>query len=37
VDGIAPLRAILRGKGAKKPKGVIGEQNNTEGEKMLNQ
>jgi len=37
VGGIAPLGAILRGKGTKKTKGVIGERNNTEGAKMLNQ
>jgi len=32
-----PLGAILRGKGAKKPKGAIGRQNNIKREKMLNQ
>jgi len=34
VGGIAPLEAILRGKGAKKQKGDRG-QTNTKGEKML--
>jgi len=36
VGGIAALGAILRGKGAKIPKGATGEQNNTNGAKMLN-
>jgi len=36
VGGIAPSGAILRGKGAKKAKGTIGGQNNTNGAKMLN-
>jgi len=35
VFGITPLEAILRGKGAIKPKGEIGG-NNTKGEKTLN-
>jgi len=36
VGGIATLGAIWRGKGAKIPKGAIGEQNNTNGVKMRN-
>jgi len=36
VDGFAPLRAILNGKGAKKTKGATGGQNNINGAKMLN-
>jgi len=36
VGGIATLGAIWRGKGAKISKGAIGEQNNTNGLKMLN-
>jgi len=32
VGGIAPLGAILMGKGAKKTKGAIGERNNTKGD-----
>jgi len=35
VGGIAPLGAILMGKGAKKTKGAIGGRNNTKGAKML--
>jgi len=31
VGGIAPLGAILMGKGAKKTKGAIGGRNNTKG------
>jgi len=37
VGGIAPLGAILMGKGAKKSKGAIGGRKNTKGMKMLNQ
>jgi len=33
---IAPLVAILRGKGAKNTKGAIGRKNNRKGAKMLN-
>ena len=36
VGGIAPLGAILNGKGANKTKGAIGGRNNTKGAKMLN-
>jgi len=36
VGGIAPLGAILMGKGAKKSKGAIGGRKNTKGAKMLN-
>jgi len=36
VGGIAPLGAILMGKGAKTPKGPIGERKNIKGAKMLN-
>jgi len=36
VGEIAPLGAILLGKGAKKTKGAIGARNNTKGAKMLN-
>jgi len=36
VGGIAPLGAILRGKGAEKIKGAIGGKNNAKGAKMLN-
>jgi len=36
VGGITPLLAILRGKGAMKPKGEIGEGNNTKGQNTLN-
>jgi len=36
VGGIAPLGAILNGKGAKKPKGATGGRNNINGAKMLN-
>ena len=32
VGGIAPKGAILKGRGAKKLKGVVGGQNNTKGE-----
>jgi len=35
VGGIDPLGAILMGKGAKKAKGAIGDQNNIKGAKML--
>jgi len=36
VGGFAPLGAILKGKGAKIRKGVIGGQNYAKGAKMLN-
>jgi len=35
VGGIAPIRTILMGKGAKKTKEAIGGPNNTKGVKML--
>jgi len=36
VGVIAPLGAILNGKGTKKSKGAIGGRNNTKGAKILN-
>jgi len=36
VGGIAPLGAILMGKGAKKAKRTIQGRKNTKGEKVLN-
>jgi len=36
VSGIAPLGAILNGKGTKNPKGATGGRNNRKGAKMLN-
>jgi len=36
VGGIAPLGAILRGKGVNKTKRAIGGKNNTKGKKTLN-
>jgi len=36
VGGIVPLEVILRGKKANKPKGAIGGERNTKGEKTLN-
>jgi len=36
VGGIAPLGAILMGKGAKRAKGAIGGRKNAKGVKVLN-